>query len=92
MQLRDLGDDLVERRVDEAVELDLDDRAEAAVGEADGGAHDAGLGERRVDDALRAELVLQSVGDAEHAAELADVLAHEHDLVVVGEGAAEALR
>ena len=36
------------------------------------------LGERRVDHAVGAELVEQAAGGAEHAAELADVLA-EHD-------------
>ena len=35
----------------------------------------AGLGQRRVEHALRPELVLQPVGDPEHAAQLADVLA-----------------
>src|SRR3954447_16110169 len=39
----DLADDLVERRVDDPVELDLADRAVAAVGETDGGAEDGGL-------------------------------------------------
>jgi hypothetical protein len=36
-----------------------------------------------VDDAVVAEVLLQSVGDPEDATELADVLAHEHDLGVV---------
>ena len=40
-------------------------------------------------DPLRAELVEQSVGDAEDAAELADVLAHDEDLGVIGHRAAE---
>ena len=89
VQLRDLADDLVEGRVDEAVELDLHDRPVPAEGEADGGAHDARLGERRVDHPVRAELVEQPVGDAEDAAELADVLPHDHDLGVIRHGAAE---
>ena len=91
MQLRDLADDLVERGVDEAVELDLHDGPVAAEGEADRGAHDAGLGERRVDHALRAELVEQSVGDAEDTAELADVLPHDENLGVIGHRTAQAL-
>ena len=45
---------------------------------ADGGADDAALGERRVDDAVVAELVPQALRHAEDAADLADVLA-EHD-------------
>ncbi len=44
---------------------------------------DARLGERGVDDPIRAELVLQSVGDAEHSAELADVFTHEQHVVVI---------
>jgi hypothetical protein len=50
VHLRDLADDLVERREHEPVELDLADRAEPADGEADSGADDAGLSERGVDD------------------------------------------
>jgi hypothetical protein len=81
---------LVEGRVDEAVELDLAHGPVAAHREADGRADDAGLGERRVDDAAVAEVALQVLGDAEDAAERADVLAHEQDLVVLLERAAEA--
>jgi hypothetical protein len=89
VELGHLAHDLVEGGVDEPVELDLDDRAVAAHREAHGGAHDARLGQRRVDHALSAELVLESVGDAEHAAELADVLAHDEHLRVVGHRATE---
>ena len=42
-----------------------------------------GLGERRVDHALGAELLVQAAGRAEHATELADVLA-EHDGLGLG--------
>ena len=91
MQLRNLADDLIERRVHEAIELDLDDGAEPAEREPDGGPHDAGLGQRRVDDALRTELVEEPVRDAEHAAELADVLAHHEHAVVVGHRAPQTL-
>ena len=44
----------------------------------------------RVDDAVLAEVLLQAVGDAEDAAELADVLTHEQDLVVGLHGLAQA--
>jgi hypothetical protein len=88
--LGELARDLVERRVDEAVELDLAHGPVAAHRQADGRADDAGLGERGVDDPARAEVALQVLGDAEDAAERADVLAHEQDLVVVLERAAEA--
>ncbi len=83
VDLGDLADDLVVGRVDEAVELDLDDRPVAAHRHADRGADDAGLGQRAVDDAVLAEVLLQSVGDPEDAAELADVLTHDQDLRVV---------
>ena len=89
--LGDLADDVVERRVDEPVELDLDDGAVAAQGQADRGADDAGLGERGVDDPLLAEVLLQALGDAEDAAELADVLTHEDDLGVALHGGAQAV-
>ena len=81
VQLAHLTDDLVEGRVDEAVELDLDDRAVAAHRETDGRTDDAGLGQRWVDDAL-AELALEAVGEAEDAAEVTDVLTDDDDLVV----------
>ena len=90
MHLGDLADDLVEGRVDEAVELDLDDRAVAAQGEPDRRADDAGLGERGVEHAVLAEVLLQALGDAEDAAELADVLTHEDDLGVALHGATQA--
>ena len=72
--------DLVERREDESVELDLAHRPVAAHRETDRGADDARLRERRVEHAVRAELGLQALGDAEDAAERADVLAHEQHL------------
>ena len=90
VHLRHLRHDLVVRRVDEAVELDLADRPVAADGQADRGADDAGLGQRGVDHPLLAEVLLQAVGDPEDAAELADVLAHDEDLGVVLQGAAQA--
>ena len=62
-------------------------RAVAAVCQADGGAHDAGLGERGVHDAVLPKVLLQPVGDAEDAAEGADVLAHQDHLGIVFEGA-----
>ena len=67
---------------DEPVELDLAHRPEPAHREPDRGADDAGLGERGVEHALLAELGLQPLGDAEDAAERADVLAHQQHAVV----------
>lgn len=91
VHLRELRDDLVVRREDESVELDLHHRAVAAQGEADRGADDARLGERGVDDPVLAEVLLESVGDPEDTAELADVLAHDEDLGVGVEGRAQRL-
>ena len=88
-QLGHLRDDLVEGGIDEAVELDLAHGPVTAHGQPDRGADDAGLGQRRVDDAAVTEVVLQSLGDAEHAAELADVLPHEDDLGVALHGLAQ---
>ncbi len=82
VHLGHLGDDLVEPRVDETVELDLTDRSVSTQRQADGRADDAGLGQGRVDDPVLAEVLLQTVGHAEHATELADVLAHDEDLGV----------
>jgi ParB-like chromosome segregation protein Spo0J len=55
------GPDVVE-------ELNFDDGLHAARGVADGAADDVGLGERRVEDALGAELGLQAGGELEDAA------------------------
>ena len=70
VQLGDLADDLVVRGVDEAVELDLEHGTVATHRQADRGAEDALLGQRAVDDTALAEVLLQSVGDAEDATEL----------------------
>src|SRR5467141_2781632 len=74
--------DLVEALEGEARELDLADGLEAVERHADPGADDGRLGERAVDHALRAELALQIVGDAEDAAVHADVLAEDQDVRV----------
>ena len=75
----DVRDELVEPGIGEGVVLHLDDGPEAGHAEPDGGAHDPGLGERRVHAAVGAEAVAQARGDAEDAAQLAHVLAHDHD-------------
>ncbi len=90
VHLGELRDDLVVGREDETVELDLHDRPVAAQGETDRGADDAGLRERRVHHPVGAEVLGQAVGHAEHPAEGADVLAHEHDLLVALQGLAHA--
>ena len=67
--------------MDEVGELDLGDRAQPVEGGADGDADDRGLGEWRIDDALFAELLKESLGGAEDTA-FADVLTHDEDALV----------
>ena len=73
---RGLRRQLVERDADELDEHHLDHRLQAADRGADRGAHEAHFGDRRVDDAVRAVLLKQSVGTFERAARFRDVLAH----------------
>src|SRR5260370_41101355 len=70
---RQFADDLIEARIDIIRELNLGDGAQAVHAHADRGGDDAALGDGRVDDAMLAVLALQSLGGAEHAAEVADV-------------------
>ena len=77
-----LGHDLVERGMDEVGELDLGDGQQAVQGHPDGDPDDEGLGQRRVDDPLLAELLHEPLGDPEHAAARADVLAQDDDALV----------
>src|SRR5207248_6049855 len=71
--------DLIESRKDEIAELDLGNGPQPVHRHADGGADDPGLRERRVDDAIGAELLDQSDRSAKDAAELAHVFAqHDH--------------
>ena len=65
---RQLIADLVHGGPDVVEELNLDHRLHAADGVADGAAHDIGLGQRRVEDPLGAELGLQAGGELEDAA------------------------
>ena len=77
-----VGDDLVERRVDEPVELDLGDRPGTRQGHAYRRADDAGLVERRVDHPVGAESLVEPIGDPEHPAGHPDVLAEDDGGVV----------
>ena len=89
VHLGDLADDLVERRKHESVELDLTHRPIAAQRHADRGPDDARLGQRRIDHPVLPEVLLQSFGDPEHAAQLADVLTRQHHLRVGLQGPAQ---
>ena len=77
-----LGDDLVRCRIEVVGELDLRHRPQAIRAHADRDADDAAFGDRRVEHARLAVLGLQPLGAAEHAAEVADVLAEDHDVGV----------
>ena len=79
-QPRGLGDDLVRRRVEVVGELDLHHRPQAVGGHADRGADDAAFGDRRIEHAVLAVFGLQAFGAAEHAAEVAHVLAEDDDV------------
>src|SRR5262245_20242053 len=81
--LRKLVDDLIVGRPNEVSELDLGDRHHAVQRHADRSAHDPALAERGVDHAFVAELVEEPRGDAEYAADFADVLPeHDHSLIL----------
>ena len=91
-QRRRVVEDLVEGEQAEVDRHDLDDGPHAAQRGADAGADERRLRQRRVADALRAELLEQAEADAEAAAVAADVLAHEEDAVVAAQGLADAPR
>ena len=80
--LRRDRDEVVPRAGDEVGELHLGDGAQAHDRGAGAAADDRGLGERRVDDAPRAELLLEAERDLEGAAVDADVLADQEDALV----------
>jgi hypothetical protein len=82
VDVRGVVDDLVEREQREVDRHQLDDRTQAGHRRTDADADDRVLGDRRVADALLAELLEQAVGDLEGAAEHADVLAHQHHALV----------
>ncbi len=85
----------IEGGVYEVRELDLRNGDETIERRADCNAHDAGLGERHVEDACLAELRVKPFSGAEDTALAADVLAHhEHPLValhLLGDGRAHCL-
>jgi hypothetical protein len=83
VQFGDLRDDLIEGRVHETVKLNLAHRAIPANRETNRGADNGRLGQGRVDDAVLAEVLLQAVGDAKDAAQLAHVLTHDENLLVL---------
>ena len=80
--LRQLIDDLVVAREDVVGELDLNDRPQPVDSHSESRRHDAAFREWRVEHAVRAVLLLQPVSGPEDAAEVADVLAVDDDILV----------
>ena len=85
----DVRDQLVEARVRERVVLHLAHGPPPRHAEADRRAEQAGLGERCVEAAVRAEPVAQAGGRAEDAAGAPDVLAQHHHVLVARQLAVE---
>ena len=83
--LRRLVDEAVHRERQEVAEHDLDDRPEAVHRRAERRARERQLGDRRVEDALRAVLVVEARRRREDAAGDGDVLAEEDHALVGGE-------
>ena len=81
-QARRFRDDLVVGRIDVVGELHLDAGRQAVGGHADRRADDAGFADRRVEAAALAVFLLQALRAAEDAAEIADILAEDDDVVV----------
>ena len=85
-QPRRFRDDLVIGRIDIVGELHLDAGAQPIGGHADRRADDAKLADRRVEAATGSVFLLQALRAAEHAAEIADILAEDDDVVVARHG------
>src|SRR3546814_7518282 len=75
-----VGYELIERRIDVIGELHFDDRPQSVGAHADRRAENAAFGDRRVEYAGLAVFLLQTGRGAEHADEIADVLAEDHDI------------
>ena len=92
-RLRRRVEDLVDRLHGEVEGHELDDRLEAGERGADAEACEAVLGDRRIDHALRTELLQQALRDLVGALILGDLLAHHEDVLVaahlLGHGVAQ---
>src|SRR6185436_11489743 len=75
----ELTHDLVVRGIHVIRELDFGDRLQTIHRHADRRGDDTAFGDRRIDHPMLAELLLQPVGAAKHAAEVANVLAQYDD-------------
>jgi hypothetical protein len=81
-ELRCVVEDLVEGHRAEVPGHKLDDRPQAHHRRADPDARESGLGDRRVDDPLRAEFLEHALADFVRALVVADLLTHEKDAIV----------
>ncbi len=79
MRFRDHVGDLVEGAADEVHELKFGDGTHTGERRSEGRAYDGGFGDGRVDDALGAEAVDETVGDFKSPAVDADVFAEAED-------------
>jgi hypothetical protein len=79
MDLRRLVDHLIHHQCQEVAEHDVHDGAHAGHRRADGQPGEPRLGNRRVDDALGAELLDKPLDHLEGRARFGDILAEQHD-------------
>src|SRR5690606_475853 len=78
--------DLVVGRVDIIGELHFDTRSEPVGGHADCRTHDAELADRGVERAVFSVFLLEALRAAKHAAEIADILTEDDDVLVAAHG------
>ncbi len=90
--VRGLVDDLVERHQHEVAPHDFHDRLHTHQSCADGRTQNRALGDRRVENAVSAEVLLQASRGAEDAPGPTDILAIDDHLRTGGQFAGQALR
>jgi hypothetical protein len=76
---------LIDAGIKESQELDLTDRFETLRRHAHAESTDESFRQRRVENALGAEALLQASGSAENAAVDADILSEDHDIGIIRE-------
>jgi hypothetical protein len=76
---------LIDAGIKESQELDLTDRLETLRRHAHAESTDESFRQRRVENALGAEALLQASGSAENAAVDADILSEDHDIGIIRE-------
>ena len=89
-ELRELGHDLVKRGIHKTVELNFTHRPVAAHRQTDCCSHNPRLRQRSINDPVGAKLLLEALGHSENAAELRNVLTHEHHRRIGGHGSSQA--